>query len=279
MECFGDSPELADELIAFVTDGPKRATAGSWPRMPPDGDPLPRIGAHWVACDGSVHPRVVLRTHELRVGPLDSVDAAVRLGRGRVRPHARSRGSTATAGSSGGSVSGSASAFSDRPGGRLRAVQHRLAARNWLTDWKHSRHPGSPRLGSWPSRPAVALAPGVWRIPLLGDFVNGFMLRDDDGQVTLVDMGVKQSGPKVMAALASIGSGPERRHPAHADARPPRPRRRRRPRGRADRAGTSAIHEDDAPVRHGRARRRPATSRFLAGPADGPAARGRRSPR
>lgn len=28
VECFGDSPALADELIAFVTDGPKRATAG-----------------------------------------------------------------------------------------------------------------------------------------------------------------------------------------------------------------------------------------------------------
>ena len=37
---------------------------------------------------------------------------------------------------------------------------------------------------------AVLLAPGVWRIPLIGDYVNGFMLRDDDGQVTLIDMGV-----------------------------------------------------------------------------------------
>jgi glyoxylase-like metal-dependent hydrolase (beta-lactamase superfamily II) len=70
----------------------------------------------------------------------------------------------------------------------------------------------------------VELAPGVWRIPLLGDFVNGFILRDDDGQVTLIDMGVKQSGPKVMAALASIGSGPSdvtrllltHAHPDHA---------------------------------------------------------------
>jgi glyoxylase-like metal-dependent hydrolase (beta-lactamase superfamily II) len=56
--------------------------------------------------------------------------------------------------------------------------------------------------------PATQLAPGVWRIPLLGDFVNGFMLRDDDGQVTLIDMGVAKSGSKVMAALESIGSGP-----------------------------------------------------------------------
>src|SRR3954454_356256 len=56
--------------------------------------------------------------------------------------------------------------------------------------------------------PAVQLARNVWRIPLVRDFVNGFILRDDDGQVTLVDMGIARSGPKVMAALASIGSGP-----------------------------------------------------------------------
>jgi glyoxylase-like metal-dependent hydrolase (beta-lactamase superfamily II) len=56
--------------------------------------------------------------------------------------------------------------------------------------------------------PAIQLAPGVWRIPLIRDYVNGFMLRDEDGQVTLIDMGVARSGAKVMAALASIGSGP-----------------------------------------------------------------------
>jgi glyoxylase-like metal-dependent hydrolase (beta-lactamase superfamily II) len=56
--------------------------------------------------------------------------------------------------------------------------------------------------------PAIQLAPGVFRIPLIRDFVNGFMLRGDDGQVTLIDMGVAKSGPKVMAALKSIGSGP-----------------------------------------------------------------------
>src|SRR3954465_5088684 len=72
--------------------------------------------------------------------------------------------------------------------------------------------------------PAVQLAPGVWRIPLLGDFVNGFMLRDDDGQVALIDMGVASSGKKVIAALRSIGSDPAEAtrlllthcHPAHA---------------------------------------------------------------
>ncbi len=70
----------------------------------------------------------------------------------------------------------------------------------------------------------VPLAPGVWRIPLVRDLVNGFILRDDDGQVTLVDMGVKRSGPKVIAALGAIGSAPSdvtrlvltHAHPDHA---------------------------------------------------------------
>jgi uncharacterized protein YhfF len=74
VDCFGDGPELADELIAFVVDGPKRATAALVAAFAADGEPLPRVGAHWVACDGSGRPRAVLRTRELRVGPLSSVD-------------------------------------------------------------------------------------------------------------------------------------------------------------------------------------------------------------
>ena len=70
----------------------------------------------------------------------------------------------------------------------------------------------------------VPLAPNVWRIPLVRDLVNGFILRDDDGQVTLVDMGLKSSGPKVIAALGAIGSAPSdvtrllltHAHPDHA---------------------------------------------------------------
>ncbi|WP_392545393.1 ASCH domain-containing protein [Oryzobacter sp. 24SJ04S-52] len=74
VEAFGDGPALADELLAYVTDGPKRATAGLVAGYAHDGDPLPRVGSHWVACDGAGRPRVVLRTTELRVGPLHSVD-------------------------------------------------------------------------------------------------------------------------------------------------------------------------------------------------------------
>ncbi len=70
----------------------------------------------------------------------------------------------------------------------------------------------------------VPLAPGVWRIPLVRDLVNGFAFRDDDGQVTLVDMGIARSGPRVVAALAAIGAAPSdvtrllltHAHPDHA---------------------------------------------------------------
>jgi len=60
-----------------------------------------------------------------------------------------------------------------------------------------------------PTPPAVLLAPGVWRLRLLGDFVNGFAFRDDDGQVTLLDCGLKRSTSRQVEALAWAGIAPE----------------------------------------------------------------------
>ena len=75
-ECFGDSARLADELLELVMHGPKRATAGAVADYRHEGQPLPRIGGHWIVHDGSGVPRVILRSTELRLGPLDSVDDA-----------------------------------------------------------------------------------------------------------------------------------------------------------------------------------------------------------
>ena len=36
---------------------------------------MPRIGSHWIACDSTGAPRIVIRSVELRVGAFDSVDA------------------------------------------------------------------------------------------------------------------------------------------------------------------------------------------------------------
>lgn len=71
---FGDSVELADQLIALVLDGPKRATAALQAQFKVDGEPLPQPGDLWLVADGSMTPRAVLRTTDVRIGPLSSVD-------------------------------------------------------------------------------------------------------------------------------------------------------------------------------------------------------------
>jgi glyoxylase-like metal-dependent hydrolase (beta-lactamase superfamily II) len=56
---------------------------------------------------------------------------------------------------------------------------------------------------------AVALAPGVFRIPTIGSWgTNSFALVDDDGSVTLVDTGLKSAPPRIVAGLAAIGKHP-----------------------------------------------------------------------
>lgn len=76
VEPFGDSRELADELITLVVDGPKRATAAALADFEHDRAPLPEPGGLSIATDGRGIARAVLRTTEVRVGPLSSVDDA-----------------------------------------------------------------------------------------------------------------------------------------------------------------------------------------------------------
>ena len=76
VERFGDSEQLADALLEIVLSGRKRATSELASEFLAAGDQLPRIGSHWIACDGRGVPRIVIRSTELRIGPFDSVDAA-----------------------------------------------------------------------------------------------------------------------------------------------------------------------------------------------------------
>lgn len=57
-------------------------------------------------------------------------------------------------------------------------------------------------------RPAVELAPGVFRIPTAGDFVNSFAFLEEDGSVALVDCGLKRAPARIVRALAHIGRHP-----------------------------------------------------------------------
>ncbi|MDF2666679.1 MAG: uncharacterized protein K0R81_2529 [Microbacterium sp.] len=75
VEHFGDSERLADELLACVLEGAKRATSSLVAEYIAEGQLLPRIGSHWIACDGRGAPRAILRTTEMRLGVFESADA------------------------------------------------------------------------------------------------------------------------------------------------------------------------------------------------------------
>ena len=68
---FGDSPTLADELLALVIAGLKTATC-----MTPDDPNLSRPGQRWIVRDGRGRPACVIETTEIAVRRFDEVDAA-----------------------------------------------------------------------------------------------------------------------------------------------------------------------------------------------------------
>ena len=73
---FGDTPALMDELLALVLAGTKRATAGLLRNFEQGPEPIPRRGDLSVVLDGVGRPRCLIRTTEIRIGPLSSVDEA-----------------------------------------------------------------------------------------------------------------------------------------------------------------------------------------------------------
>ncbi len=73
---FGDSQQLADELLALVRVGRKRATAGVASELPTADQPFPEAGQSWGLLDGRGKPCFVMKLVEVRVGRLDTVDPA-----------------------------------------------------------------------------------------------------------------------------------------------------------------------------------------------------------
>lgn len=72
---------------------------------------------------------------------------------------------------------------------------------------------------------AIPLAPNLWRIPTTPwDLVNSFLVRADDGSLTLVDTGLKSAPARLLSAIAEVGGSPQdvttivltHAHPDHA---------------------------------------------------------------
>lgn len=72
---FGDSPELADELLALVLAGTKTATAGALWDYEAAAESVPRVGDLSIVLDGRAHPRALLQVVRVDVVPFDEVGA------------------------------------------------------------------------------------------------------------------------------------------------------------------------------------------------------------
>jgi uncharacterized protein YhfF len=73
---FGDSPEMADELVGLVLHGPKRATAGLLLDYEHDGEKLPEPGDYWVIRDGRGDGVGVIQDTHVEIKPLREADDA-----------------------------------------------------------------------------------------------------------------------------------------------------------------------------------------------------------
>ena len=72
---FGDSPRVADELLALVLAGRKTATSSSLPEYEAGGEPLPRVGELSILLDGAGRPRALIRTTHVETVPFGQVTA------------------------------------------------------------------------------------------------------------------------------------------------------------------------------------------------------------
>jgi uncharacterized protein YhfF len=73
---FGDSPEMADELLALVIAGTKTATCGALRDYGDGGEAMPVVGRRDVVLDGKGRRAAVIETLEVTVKRFDEVDQA-----------------------------------------------------------------------------------------------------------------------------------------------------------------------------------------------------------
>lgn len=59
------------------------------------------------------------------------------------------------------------------------------------------------------ARAYVEVAPGLYRVPHLGDFLNSFIVCEEDSSVTLIDCGLSNGPRRIIRALEDLGRHPE----------------------------------------------------------------------
>lgn len=70
---FGSGAAMADELLALVLSGQKRATTAPLPSYEAEGERPPRPGDHSIVLDGAGEPACVIRTRAVTILPFGEV--------------------------------------------------------------------------------------------------------------------------------------------------------------------------------------------------------------
>ncbi|WP_328517671.1 ASCH domain-containing protein [Devosia algicola] len=73
---FGDSPALADSLLALVLAGKKTATCGALRDFGADGEPMPVVGRRDVVLNGRGEAAARIETHSVQIKPFAAITAA-----------------------------------------------------------------------------------------------------------------------------------------------------------------------------------------------------------
>lgn len=76
VDSFGDSPELAEELVALVLAGVKTATCSALWEWQAEGSELPTVGLKTIVLDGKRDPVCILETYEVTILAYEAVDAS-----------------------------------------------------------------------------------------------------------------------------------------------------------------------------------------------------------
>lgn len=79
--CAGN-PQVTDELLALYFNGKKSAGSSVLEDFLAAGDPLPRVGNHWIYLDSAGQPRCILRTERIVMNKFKDVPVEIAIAEG-----------------------------------------------------------------------------------------------------------------------------------------------------------------------------------------------------
>ncbi|KAF1296804.1 RNA-binding protein [Enterococcus sp. JM4C] len=70
---FGNTAEMADELVELVLRGEKTATTSAYPSYQVEGEEIPKVGEYSVVLDGAGQPKAIIRTTKIELIPYNQI--------------------------------------------------------------------------------------------------------------------------------------------------------------------------------------------------------------